>query len=476
MTFSISPPFKSLIAVLLLAFTSIGLHAQSLPNILLITADDLGLQLGCYGDKEARTPHLDKLSQASVQFQNGYVTHASCSPSRSSMFTGMFPHENGQIGLSHLGYEMHPGMPILPNLLKAKDYRTGVIGKVHVEPFSEFIWDDYIGKKVNMRDIKEIRDSCQSFFKKEKGRPFFFMANYSDPHRHFPAQVNGVPKVPFKASDVKPFSFLQISDLEVREEIAKYYSCVTRVDEGVGLLLEALEKEGLSDNTLVIFLGDHGPPFTRSKTTCYESAMRVPIFVRFPDKSFAGKVMDDLVSSIDILPTVLESAGIPCPPEVTGKSLLPLIRGEEKNWRKTLATEYTSHHGPGGYYPRRAIRDERFKLIHNLNHHKRNPHLSVDRCKAWAASQQRKYRGTIVDKIMTIYQNPPEFELYDLAHDPDELHELSEIPEYQNAFKDMKTKLLKWRQETNDPLLDPAKLRELNEFHKNFKHSKRNLH
>lgn len=161
----LSSLFTSQVGCLVLACILAQASPASLikPNILLITADDLGFQLGCYGDKVATTPNLDRLAAEGVRFTNAYATSASCSPSRASLLTGLYPHQNGQLGLSHLGYSMNPGLPNLPALLKHEGYRTGIIGKLHVEPEGDFPFDY---KKIDIqptRDTKAVRAMCNAF-------------------------------------------------------------------------------------------------------------------------------------------------------------------------------------------------------------------------------------------------------------------------------------------------------------------------
>lgn len=123
-----------ILAAALVAGLAASLPATPRPNLILVTADDMGLQLGCYGDRVATTPHMDRHAREGVRFSRGYVTQASCRSSRSSMLTGLYPHQNGQIGLAHLGYSMRPDVLTLPSLLRQSGYRTGIIGKLHVGP------------------------------------------------------------------------------------------------------------------------------------------------------------------------------------------------------------------------------------------------------------------------------------------------------------------------------------------------------
>lgn len=434
------------------------------PNILLITADDLGPYLGCYGDSIARTSNLDRLAAEGVRFERAFVTHASCSPSRSSIFTGLYPHQNGQIGLAHLGYSMREGMRTLPALLKQAGYRTGVIGKIHVAPDSAFPFDWKGGLKVaDTRDVRLVAERAGDFMSQSAG-PFFLMANYFDPHRPLAHQVKGVPQQPFASDGIKPFPFLGLDTPQIREEVAGYYNCAARFDVGVGMLLDRLAQAGHGENTIVIVLGDHGPPFTRAKTTCYEAGLHIPLIVRWPGRAKAGLASGALVSTVDILPTVLDGAGIELPAPIAGRSLVPLLRGKDVPWRETLCAEYTSH-GPRNFYPRRAIRDARHKLILNLLPDRPNPVLGVDGCAAWAASRDPDLDGTMMRGVYDTYHHPSAVELYDLDNDPNEFHNLAGRPEHAAVENRLRRQLEQWREETNDPLVDPEALAALTREH-----------
>jgi len=435
------------------------------PNVLLITTDDMGPQLGCYGDRHARTPNLDALAEEGARFENAYVTQASCSPSRSSIFTGLYPHQNGQIGLSHRGYSMHEGLATLPALLADAGYRTGVIGKIHVAPAvsTPFGFKAPLTPQ-DTRDVAGVAEVAAEFLGADPAEPFFLMVNYMDPHRPLVDQVEGVPDEPLGPDAIEPFPFLGLDTPKVRQEVASYYNCNTRADVGVGLLLEKLQESGMADNTLIIFIGDNGPPFTRGKTTCYEAGVHTPFIVRWPGTARAGLVSEALVSAVDILPTVAEAAGFELPTPIAGRSLVPLIEGKPVQWRDTLATEYTSHH-QGGYFPRRAIRDERYKLILNLLPDRPNPIKGVDGCAAWGESRNPAFEGTPVRRVFDTHGDPPAEELYDLLRDPVEFNNLADDPGYGPVLSRMRAQLRTWREETSDPLLDPAKLAALTKWH-----------
>ena len=439
-------------------------------NILLITADDLGTELGCYGDPYAVTPHLDHLASRGVLFECGYVTQASCSPSRSSMFTGLYPHQNGQVGLAHLGYSMRPGQQTIPTLLKEAGYRTGTLGKVHVGPGHAFSWDldDEMGV-VGTRDVRLVAERAEAFIASSGETPFFLMVNFFDPHRPFEGadQIDGIPAKPLGPDDVRPFPFLLVDSPKVRSDTATYYNCAERLDTGVGLLMDLLERLGHDEDTLVLFIGDHGAPFTRAKAACYEAGVHIPYLMYWPGKTRPGVRSNALVSTVDLMPTILGAAGVPCP-ETEGRDLAALASGEDVPWRDTLCTEYNSHI-PRDFFPRRSIRDDRFKLIHNLLSGKENPVRGIDGCAAWETAQAERYDGTLAREVYDRYSNPPEFELYDLRNDPHEFRNLADDAQYAETLLDLQQRLRAWRESTGDPFLDEDTLNDWTQRHQGLK-------
>lgn len=446
------------------------LHAsETAPNIILITADDLGIQLNSYGDDTVPTPHLNQLAQEGVVFQNAYVTQASCSPSRSSMFTGLYPHQNNQLGLEHRGYTMHRGIPTLPALLKAQGYRTGSIGKVHVRPAEDLPFDFQIYRSdgLNAKDVTHYAKHAETFINETGDQPFFLLYSLGDPHKRFFHQVSGIPQNPVKAEDMKPFAeHGGIDTPEIREEIAGYYNAVQRIDVGIKLLRDLLKKTGKDKNTLIIFIGDHGAPFSRGKTTTYEFGLRIPFLVHWPERITGGQIKTEFISTVDILPACMDAIGTNAPAHVAGQSFLPLITGQSIPWRQTLCAEFTTH-GPG-FTPQRTIRDERYKLILNLRTDQPKPGLGVDGCKVRQAMQDSKWEKTEGYRVFKILENPPEVELYDLQNDPIEYHNLAGTAEHQAIETRLKKELHNWRQKTHDPLLDPAIFAAYKKHHDDF--------
>lgn len=447
----------------LLALLAAPLFAAAQPNLLLITADDLGLQLGCYGDKAIRTPNLDALAAHGRLFDNAYVAQASCSPSRSAMFTGLYPHANGQYGLlnANAGFELHEPLrkQTIPALLKQHGYRTGILGKLHVGPEASFPFDARL--RADTRDVRAAAAEAGKFLR--GSGPFFLMANYSDPHvlgrsprppaEAFPTQYKGVPETPLKVGEVPPLPFQQIDTPEQIERVTQYYNAVMRFDAAVGLLLTELAAAGHADDTVILLVGDHGPPFFRGKTSCYEGGVKVPMLAVWPGVFPAGERTPALVSTVDLLPTLLDAAGLPVPQGLHGRSLRHTL--EPAQHREFLATEF-HFHGSMPFYPRRTIRDARYKLIHNLRAGQAKPTTGIDGDAAYGMGQKPPFAGSRIGNAFERAANPPEFELYDLQADPWEFDDLAAAPAQAATLARLQAALLDWRRQTNDPLLDSA--------------------
>ena len=443
-------------------------------NVLLITADDLGLQLGSYGDNVIETPNMDKLAASGVQFNIAYIAQASCSPSRSAMFTGLYPHTNGQYGLTATRTSLHPHLhdAVMPNIMKRAGYHTGIIGKLHVDPGNKFQFDY---KNTNPRDawdVKLVAENASGFFNQLGDQPFFLMVNFTDPHAWrerdpetgefspwtFLDRNNGVPETLVEPSEKTLWPFQCVDSPEQRTRVAGYYNEVKRLDVGIGLLMDVLEKHGHADNTLIIFIGDHGPPFERAKTTVYEAGLRIPFLVRWPGVSRPRK-SDAMVSTVDILPTVIDASGAEPAVRMHGRSLRPVLKDPNTEWREYLAGEFHMHGPP--FYPRRAIRDHRYKLIHNLRAGELKPYIGVDGDIGYDLSRESRYDDTDIRRAFDIYADPPEYELYDLGKDPWEFNNLAGQEDHTEVQERLTQALLEWRRQTEDPFLDPAFLDEV---------------
>ncbi len=464
-----SDRFLQIAKVTLVLSSGMMSHAADKHNILLITADDLGVQLSCYGDPVANTPNIDKLAAESVRFETAYVSQASCSPSRSTMFTGLYPHGNGHYGLANanVGFQVHQELydDLLPNVLKRAGYRTGIIGKLHVNPEKQFQFDMRHGEGFGSRQVKKQLQFARQFVSQSDDRPWFLMFNLFDPHvarkrlpgggrgpQFFPNQVEGLPKSVLTADDVPPWPWQQINNPAQRTKIAGYYNCVHRIDAAIGMLTHLLRETDHWDNTLIIFIGDHGPPFARGKTSCYEAGLRIPFLARWPGVS-EPHASNRLVGTVDIFPTFLDAAGVKTQRRLHGSSLRPvLVDNESANWRTTLGAEF-HYHGASPFFPRRAITDGRFKLIHNLRASELSASSSVDGDRAPAMAQQLNADHP-ARQAMERLENPPEWELYDLKSDASEFVNLSSDPAMADVLRRLKQVLREWQEQTNDPFTD----------------------
>ncbi len=460
-------PGRLVVAMLaaLLALSARTALAAPRTSILVITADDLGPHLGCYGDSTASTPHLDRFAAAGMRFDRAYATQSSCSPSRSSMLTGLYPHQNGQVGLAPF-FRIRPGFPSLPQILHDQGYRTGVIGKLHLSGIAESAFDVRVPKEEEPRASKSHRDiripasHVREFLDETGDEPFFLLVNLIDPHRPFSSQVAGLPESPIRARDVRVFPFLGIESDTLRQAVADYYNGIARVDYAVGLVLDSLEERGRLDDTLIFFLGDHGPGFTRAKTTCSEAGTHIACLMRWPARVPPGSSSDAFVSVVDLFPTIAEAAGVTAAEGLPGASLLRLAQGRTQGWRTSVFTEFTFH-GPNICVPRRAVREGDVRLILNLLPGTPNPARGIDGCTAWDESRGITDAADPVRRAYAAYDLPPPVELYDLAKDPGELVNLADAPAMQETRRSLLATLQSWREATADPLLNPEELSRL---------------
>ena len=432
----------------------------SRPNILLIVSEDNGPEIGAYGTPYVSTPNLDALAASGVLFQNAYVPQAGCSQSRAAFLTGLYPHQNGQIGLATWKFGLYRSdTPNIVRSLKEAGYRTGIIGKLHINPPEAFPFDFAKIPSANFQREGMARYAAfAAEFMGQAEQPFFLSVNYPDAHRPFLAQVDGIPERPLQAADVEPLEYMGLDSPELREQTANYYNCINRLDTYVGDLLQALIDSGKHEDTLVVYLGDHGADLLRGKRTSYEGGVRVPLIVRWPGLQQAGQVREELVSTLDLMPTFLEASGGGEVAGLAGRSLSPLLAGGTPPWREYLFTEFHLHSNHN-YFPQRTVRDQQYKLICNLMPNTVNPGHAFTLGRFFSDEDLNQAVSNAPQPVRMAYQamgRPPEYELYDLTVDPHEFNNLASNPAHDDAFERLKTRLQQWRLETEDPFLDPA--------------------
>ena len=290
---------RSLACLLLLAVSQPFVARSALAaqkNVLVIVADDLGLQVGCYGDQQTRTPNLDRLAAEGTRFTNAYCTTSSCSACRSVILTGRYNHSTAHYGHEH-GYNhfrTYEWMRSLPVCLAEAGYRTCSVGKFHVAPEPVYHFERYYSKGIDGHNPVAMAAAARKFLAEKDDRPFFLYFCPFDPHRAgtpdgFANSTRhaGVTPVTFDPDKIKVPSWLP-DQPEVRREWAEFLQAINRLDQGVGALLTALADTGHAQDTLVFFLSDNGPPFPGAKTTLYQPGMNLPLIVRAPGQSSPG--------------------------------------------------------------------------------------------------------------------------------------------------------------------------------------------
>jgi N-sulfoglucosamine sulfohydrolase len=431
------------------------LIAQSRPrNVLLMIADDLGLHTGAYGDKSAITPNLDRLAQEGVRFTNAFCTTPSCSASRSVLHSGLHNHANGQYGHAHAfhNFAYLPFVKPCSALLKEAGYKTGVVGKMHVNPIQRFRWD--LDSQGADRDVRNMADRAQTFIQSSSGMPWFLQIGFGDPHRDATGFANrdykGVKRTPFDPAKVPVPSFLP-DNPPTRAEIAEYYEASNRCDQGVGMLLDILKSSGQLDNTLVIFLSDNGMPFPNAKTNLYDAGARLPLIVRAPGNRAGGAVNNAFVSWTDITPTILDFTGAK-PPEYAmhGRSFLPVLEQENPSGWDRVFFSHTFHEVTM-YYPVRGMRNARYKYLRNLFSELEFPFASdLFESKTWQSIRAAGETGTIGRRKASRYLHRSPEELYDIKADPDELNNLADQPQHRAALDAMRSEVKAFQQRTKD--------------------------
>ena len=403
-------------------------------NVVLIIADDQGLDLGAYGNPVLRTPNLDRLAARGTLFTNAFATVSSCSPSRSVIYTGLYSHSNGMYGLAHDVHNQHllPSVRTLPQWLKAAGYRTALVGKKHILPDDALPFDEELApERPGHRDVAFMAGEARKFIAKSADRPFLLVVGYSDPHRaeqNF-GNTRMWPRIERATYDpAKVIVPPHLPDIpEVRRDLADYYESISRLDSGIGLLLDAVRETEHSDDTLVIYLSDNGRPFPGGKTTLYDDGIHLPLIVSSPTQGKRGVRNNAMVSWIDIAPTILDWAGVSPPntQRLAGRSVLPILeQSDPQGWDRVFASHV--FHEIQQYYPMRALRTREYKYIVNLAAALEFPIAGdIAASPTWRAMAARPSVG-VGARTMQAFLHRPSEELYDLREDPAEVKNLAE--------------------------------------------------
>jgi N-sulfoglucosamine sulfohydrolase len=450
---------------------------EASPNILLITVDDMNWDsVGVYGAKiPDLTPNIDRLASEGLRFEYAHVTIAICQPTRAVWMTGRYPHNSGALGFD----EIRPDVPTLAEALRDAGFRTGLMAKHgHVIPSRPDAWTEIVPAKElkNGRSPELYYERALAFMKeaRETHQPFFLMANSQDPHRPFAGSKaeararetdaenenhqygGGFPpaEVAFDPEEIPVPGFLP--DLpDVRQELAEYYTSVRRADETTGAVLRALDEVGLRDDTLVMFLSDHGIAVPFAKTNVWLHSTRTPWIIRWP-----GVVKPDtvderhVISGIDLAPTLLEAVGEPSLPGADGHSFLGALRGEELDGFDFAFTQMNKTIAPV-WYPMRSIVDQRFGYIYNAwsDGKKEFFNNSMRGLTFPAMREAAKTDDAIAARVHHLIYRTKE-ELYDYSRDPDALVNLVGDPAHRGELEKYRELLREQMRATGDPELE----------------------
>jgi len=402
-------------------------------NILYIHSHDTGRYIQPYG-YAVPTPNLQCLAEEGVLFRQAFCAAPTCSPSRAALLTGQCAHSAGMLGLAHrnFGFALNDYSRHIIHTLHAAGYHSALSGVQHVAKDKNVIGYS----EILPFETEGIAEAAVAFLERQSpaSQPFFLDVGFSETHRAFPEA----------APEDDPRWCLSPAPLpdtpETRADMAAYKTSARLLDKRIGQVLETLERTGLAENTLVICTTDHGIAFPAMKCNLTNHGIGVMLMMRGPEHFSGGKVLDALVSQMDLFPTVCELLQIEPPLWLQGKSLLPLLRGETGHIHEAIFAENNFH---GSFEPERAVRTARWKYIRRFDE-RRTP--VVMHCDASISKDLWLKQGWA--------QQPVENEqLYDLMFDPNETHNRAADPALASVLAEMRERLDRWMRETDDPLL-----------------------
>ena len=427
------------------------------PNILFILADDWSYPFASiYENSPIHTPNLERLATMGMVFTHAFCATPSCTPSRSAILTGKYPHKLGE-GVNLVG-KLDTAETTYVKLLRQQGYAVA---------FERKGWAPGKFEKMGYRENPAGHRQEFGAFLDSLGnkKPFCFWWGTNDPHRPY-TRGHG-RKVGIDSTKLAVPKFLP--DLpDVRGDLADYYAEIKRVDREIGALLKKLEDEGILDNTMIVVTSDNGMPFPRAKANLYDYGTRVPLLISFPKKFKRNRRSDTFVNLIDLMPTFLEVVGLPRPKDLDGISLVPVLKGKKKEHREEVFLERERHclcrKNELGYpgYPMRAIRTKEYLYILNLRP-QRMP--AGDPTIPETPSEYGDVDGgptkaymmdhALDDNVRTFFQigfdKRPREELYDVKADPFNVNNLAQYPKYERLKKNLQLKLDIWMSQNEDP-------------------------
>ena len=415
-------------------------EAAKQPNILIVIADDLNKDsVGVYGNKDVKTPNIDRLASQGMRFNLAYTSTAMCAPTRQQMYTGLYPVRSG-------AYPNHskvkPGTKSLVHYLKALGYRVGLSGKRHFGPPSSFPFEQ-VSRKVDAKAIRE-------FVARDEKQPFCLLVTSNSPH------------VPWSAGDASQYDPGKLTippywvdTPEMRESLTRYYAEITDLDREVGECMKILRETKQEDNTAMIFTTEQGAQYPGCKWTCYENGLNVGFIVRWPGQVKPGSVSDAMIHYVDVAPTLVEMAGGEAIKGLDGRTFLGVLRGKTKRHNSVtygVHTQMNAIGSPPTGYAVRSIRAGKWKYIMNLNHKVtfKNALTQNDKENYWASWVRTAKTDPKAARLVKRYLNRPAEQLYDLSKDPHELNNLAGREKQAKVKARLKQQLQDWMTSQGD--------------------------
>ena len=431
----------STVAVAIFLAASLGqAEAAKQPNILIVIADDLNKDsVGIYGNKDVKTPNIDRLASQGMRFNLAYTSTAMCAPTRQQMYTGLYPVRSG-------AYPNHskvkPDTKSLVHYLKALGYRVGLSGKRHFGPPSSFPFEQ-VSRKVDAKAIRE-------FVARDEKQPFCLLVTSNSPH------------VPWSAGDASQYDPGKLTippywvdTPEMRESLTRYYAEITDLDREVGECMKILRETKQEDNTAMIFTTEQGAQYPGCKWTCYENGLNVGFIVRWPGQVKPGSVSDAMIHYVDVAPTLVEMAGGETIKGLDGRTFLGVLRGKTKRHNSVtfgVHTQMNAIGSPPTGYAVRSIRAGKWKYIMNLNHKVtfKNALTQNDKENYWASWVRTAKTDPKAARLVKRYLNRPAEELYDLSKDPHEVNNLAGREKQAKVKARLKQQLQDWMTSQGD--------------------------
>jgi uncharacterized sulfatase len=434
-------------------------ESVSKPHIIMYISDDHGWEyLGCYGNSTIQTPNLDVLAQQGIRFTHAFTTTPTCAPSRSTIYTGLYPARHGAMG-NHT--ECKPDLKTLPAYLRELGYRVAIAGKIHVKPEAAFDFE-YVGGFLPKRadqprkyraeglDLAPVDRFLASHAKENPNQPLCLVLGDSSPHvtweRNKTYDTEKLPLPPY------------IADTPVsRRALANYYQDITTMDHRIGDVMALLKEHGYEENTLFIYNTDHGSEWCHCKWTVYDMGIRLPFIVRWPGQIQPGSVCDAMISYVDVLPTFVDVAGGEPHDNLDGRSFKDVLLGRTRTFRDRI---YATHSRDGNMnvFPQRCVRDRRYKYVLNLkpksiftSHFTEVQDIPDSHAQIWDSWVEKAKSDPQTAKLVYLIQHHPVEELYDLEADPYELNNLAFDAEMKPILERMRADLRQWMALQNDP-------------------------